>query len=245
MNNSTQWLVALNKLQAQHNAQIIFFPYAGGHAHSYSRLAKQFSFARCLGVELPGKGGRMNEAPSTNITDVVSSLSKAIADTWDENTIFFGHSMGSLLAFECAKKLEKCGKQLKALITSGQCAPRHHAHTHYFDYRNNDETLLKQLKELGGVNEVVLDNPEMRTLILETVRADARLIASYDYQSEHPLSCPIAYIQAEDDLLITSEHANDWFFETKNQYHLQKISGGHFALFEETTELTPLLSSFL
>lgn len=243
---TTKWLIPLNKWQNEPIAKIIFFPYAGGHSYSYSPLVKPLSLHNCLGIELAGKGMRMDEVPDTDMKIVVENISSVLANNWYENMILFGHSMGALMAFECARTLEiQHQKKLKGLIISGQCAPSCVKEIQYLDCQASDEAIIEYLKKSGKTEAAIFENAEMRKLIVSYMKADLRINASYCYQPMKPLSCPIAYISAENDEIAPERHCDDWRRETSSAFYLQKISSGHFAIFEQADVLKKIMDLIL
>jgi surfactin synthase thioesterase subunit len=56
-------------------------------------------------VHYPGRGSRFNKPPIKEITALVEEIHNAILPILDKPFIFFGHSFGSMLAFELARRL--------------------------------------------------------------------------------------------------------------------------------------------
>jgi surfactin synthase thioesterase subunit len=76
-------------------------PYAGGNKYSYREFkAKAPSFLNLVTLEYPGRGARMGEPLSTDISQIVNGLYDQIGNLLDkEEYAFYGHSMGGLVAY--------------------------------------------------------------------------------------------------------------------------------------------------
>lgn len=75
-------------------------------------------------VQLPGREARSAEPALTSLDEAVAALAPLIADHTDLPYAFFGHSMGSLIAFETARRLRALGMRLPdRLFLSGMRAP--------------------------------------------------------------------------------------------------------------------------
>ena len=56
-------------------------------------------------LQLPGRPGRMNEAPIDEIAPIVEAATQAIEPLTDLPYAFYGHSMGSLVAYEVTRNV--------------------------------------------------------------------------------------------------------------------------------------------
>ena len=97
------------------------FPYAGGTTSAYRNWDSVFppQIEACP-VELPGRAGRMSEAPATSIMSLVESMTPALLPYLDKPFAFFGHSMGALISFEFARELRRSHE----LTASSTCSSR-------------------------------------------------------------------------------------------------------------------------
>ncbi|HEX4045357.1 MAG TPA: alpha/beta fold hydrolase [Gammaproteobacteria bacterium] len=241
-----KWFVLLNKAVNKLSKQLILFHHAGGTAYSFSKFAKQFdSSTQIVAVELPGRGVRLNELPENKFDSLIKKLIEALMAYLNPNAIFLGHSMGALIAYECAKKLENNYQYIvDTLIISGQGAPCYHTKSSgYLNSQATDEELILQLKKIKGFPDGAEEYPDLLKMILENIRTDCELLASYNYQSALPLSCPLICLIAEQDGLVSHNQYKKWQIETKEKLYFCPIPGDHFALLKEYVELPRLLSS--
>ncbi|MFD1852272.1 thioesterase II family protein [Kitasatospora cinereorecta] len=82
-----------------------------------------------------------------------------------------GHSMGSLVAFEVTRALQAAGHTPRGLIASACRAPvlpnQCPVHPELLD----DDQLVAAIKERGGTDDGILDEPELREIVLPSIRA--------------------------------------------------------------------------
>ena len=71
-----------------------------------------------------------------------------------------------------------------------------------------ESELIKELHRLNGTPKEVLENRELLSIILPTLRADCMMTETYVYVSEPPLNCPITVFGGLRDPLVTREAAS-------------------------------------
>ena len=86
--------------------RLVCFPHAGGSALAFARWSKTLQAGiEVFGVQLPGRGARINEKPYRSMRVLIPELVNGLSDVLDAPFAFFGHSMGALIAFEVAREL--------------------------------------------------------------------------------------------------------------------------------------------
>src|SRR3546814_15358177 len=83
------------------------FPHAGGAASSYFAWAGALEAVDVLAVQPPGREGRLAEPLIADMTTLLDRLVAAIEPQLDRPFVFFGHSLGALVAFETARALRR------------------------------------------------------------------------------------------------------------------------------------------
>jgi len=105
--------------------RLFVFPYAGGAPAAFrtwpDALAPQ---VEPHFVALPGRERRFHEAPITRSDEIVAPVATAIASFDQRPFVLFGHSMGSMLAFEVARQLRRSGRRDPAALVVSGGAPR-------------------------------------------------------------------------------------------------------------------------
>ncbi|MEV5431740.1 alpha/beta fold hydrolase [Streptomyces sp. NPDC052701] len=137
-------------------ATLVCLPHAGGSATAYFGLSAALSAtAEVLVVQYPGRQDRITEPPVDDIRKLASRIADALDPWLDRETVLFGHSMGAVVAYEVALKLQaRTETGAAGLIASGKAAPsiRQDRGMH----RRDDAGLTAGLAELSGTDSAVL-----------------------------------------------------------------------------------------
>ncbi|MFJ2407256.1 thioesterase II family protein [Streptomyces xanthochromogenes] len=225
--------------------RLICFPHAGGAASSYLSLATALTPAvDVLAVQYPGRQDRRREAPIEDIGRMAEALADEMRGQTEKPYAFFGHSMGAVLAYETACRLDE--RHLRgpaALILSGRGAPAPRPRLH--DQLRTDADILAAVRRLGGASPQVLDDPEMREMVMPALRADYRAIGSYAWQPREPLDTPITVLIGDSDPVVTVEQAAAWVDFTTATTRTHVFPGGHFYLDSHLPRVAATLTAAL
>ncbi|MYS95518.1 MULTISPECIES: thioesterase II family protein [Streptomyces] len=100
--DSDDWTHVLRP-SAHRTARIVVFPHAGAGAQRYaSVLAGLPETVEVVGVTLPGRERRAGLAPRTTLTAAVTGIRRELCVLAPAPTVFYGHSLGGLLALAVA-----------------------------------------------------------------------------------------------------------------------------------------------
>ncbi|WP_233219442.1 thioesterase II family protein [Micromonospora sp. RP3T] len=206
------------------------FPYAGGSATYYFPLSQALAPEwEVFAVQYPGRQERHREKVIDTVPDLADRVAEALTDRTDRPFAFFGHSMGAVVAFETARRLQVAGRKSPAwLFASGRRAPsRRRAAT---VSRLDDAGLLAELLHLGATSPRLLADPEIRAAIVSTVRADYRAIETYEAEPGASVSCPVTVLVGDSDQQTSYEEALAWRDHCTGRFAIKVFSGGHFYL---------------
>jgi medium-chain acyl-[acyl-carrier-protein] hydrolase len=209
--------------------RLFCFPYAGAGAWAFRKWKSHvIDNVELYSVQLPGRENQLDRAPFTAMPPLMTALADAIEPMLDRPCVFFGHSLGSLIAFECARELRRRGAPLpQRMIVSGRRAPqipREQPFWHTMD----DEALAGEVRNLGGTPEGVLEHPELRAMFLPMLRADFSLNETYACASEAPLSVPATMLYGRDDATTNRMQALAWREQFASPVRFVEFEGGHF-----------------
>ncbi len=178
-------------------------------------------------VQLPGRGSRFLEPPIDTISELVSAITEAFAEESRGPFVFFGHSMGALLAFEICRRLQALAHPLpELLIVSGCNSPQHFPPPKGL-CRMPDEQLIDELYNYNGTPPEVLRDADLMSLLLPAIRADFSVLENYRYQPGSPLTIPITAFAGREDTTRISE-VEKWQHETTAEFRLHWFDGDHF-----------------
>lgn len=220
--------------------RLFCFPYAGGGASVFRGWAADLppGIELCA-VQLPGREGRLREAPFRRMDDLLPELEAGLAHRFDLPFAFFGHSLGAAIAYALADRLAGSGKPLRHLTVSARPAPdRPHAEPRMYDLPEPE--LVAALRRLGGTPEEVLAHPELMALLLPLLRADFEISQTYRIE-RRPLDVPILAIGGASDPLVPESAIAEWSGWTRSRFRHVTFAGGHLYLQEQRRQLLATL----
>ncbi|MEU3466076.1 alpha/beta fold hydrolase [Streptomyces sp. NPDC006733] len=224
--------------------RLVALPHAGGSATYFHPLSAALGpEVEMLAVQYPGRQDRRHEAPVRDIGALADQVTEALLPWTDRPLALFGHSMGSTIAFEVARRLEDAGAAPAALIASGRRAPRTDRREGL--HRLDDAAILAEVRLLGGTDEVMLRDEELLRLTLDVLRNDYRAVETYRCAPDAMLGCPVTVLVGDDDPRVTLDEARAWAGHTTGAFALHVFSGGHFYLAEHQRAVTERLLAVL
>ena len=223
--------------------RIVCFPHAGGSASYYYALSEALSpELDMLAIQYPGRQDRRAEGCVDNLTELADLTYAALRRSEDGRpTIFFGHSMGSILAFEVARRYQDdTGTPPAWLFASGYPAPsRLRGGT---VHRRDDASLIDELRSVGGTDPLWLENKDLLASILYPLRGDYTAIETHPRVTGVRIDCPITVLTSTDDPYITIAEAEAWQEHTTGEFALHVFLGGHFYLAQHRREITDIIT---
>ncbi|GHI99953.1 thioesterase [Streptomyces olivaceus] len=224
------WLRAFHGAREQART-LVCFPHAGGTAGQYFPLSAALaSDVRVLAVQYPGRQDRCAEPAFDDVAQLADEIARLLAEPRPASTpVLFGHSLGALVAFETAARLEhRYGAPPAGLIVSGMQAPYRCTPSRLSG--DGEDAALEALLRLGGTDPAITGNPELWAMILPALRSDLRAAAAYRPGScPALLSCPITAWTGRDDELGHGD-LQDWAEHTTAAFCTRDFAGGHFYL---------------
>jgi surfactin synthase thioesterase subunit len=223
---------------------LVCFPHAGGTAGYYLPVLRPlWPDADVLVVQYPGRGDRSAEPAEPNVVRLADRLAAVLDALPRRPTVFFGHSMGALIAFEVAVRLSQRGAGPRHLMVSGHAAPGREVVAERQDFEGH--LLVEELRLLGGTDELVLRHPRLLEAFLPAIRNDLIAARTYRYEQAHTLDCPVTALIGDRDPRTDVHGARAWAGLTTGAFDLEVFAGGHFYLNEQRDAVLGALAARL
>ncbi|MDK1288560.1 thioesterase II family protein [Pseudoalteromonas umbrosa] len=225
--------------------RLFCFPYAGGAPNIFMPwLNKLPNNVELVLIQLPGRGARLMEAPHNKMSSIIDELMLHSSFITQKPNVFFGHSLGSRVAYELALTLQKNNLALpQKLIASGSRAP--HLENHKTPiYHLPESEFITKLRELNGTPKEVLDNAELMELFLPLLRADFEIADCYQTE-KHPLPVPIDVFFGHEDIDVTPPMINAWQALSALPITQHAFNGDHFFINSHSEQVIKAVSKLL
>lgn len=219
------WLVS-RAPRAGATVGLYCFPHTGGAPGEYARWSDDLPGVRVHALRPPGRGSRLHEPSHDRMEELVGAIMSAVV--FEYPFVFFGHSLGALVAFEVARSLRDHGKPLPERLIVSACpapqlitrgpAPRH--------LLPNHELLAEIERESGPLPAGVREDPQLLQMSLSGIRADLKMLETYSYRSGDPFAHPINAFSGSDDQIGAS--MTDWRDHTTGHFDIRVFKGDHF-----------------
>lgn len=228
-------LVDHPKSNAPQRPKLLLLHHAGGSARSFLawKDLPQLSYLQLCPVELPGHGTRLRETPLDCIDQMSTQLFRNLLPVLrgPDPVFLFGHSLGALLAFLLAGRMEQAGIDPAGVLVSARRAPQIDTPEPY-RYDMPSARLLTELGGLGGTDQRMMQHPEFAEMFLPIIRADFRATELYRYRAEQRIKAPVLGLLGERDAEVSPTCFKGWAEVTSGKYQAQTYAGDHFYLEE-------------
>lgn len=182
-----------------------------------------------LAIELPGRETRLKDKPFQQLAPLVAALTDAVAPQLQAPFAIYGHSLGALIGLSFARELRRrsLGGPVH-LFVSGRRAPQLREPSP--SYHLPEPQFLARLRQLGGIPEAVLREPELMAIFLPILRADFTVSEADLDGPDEPLDCPITALGGLTDEKATIDELDAWRAQTSAAFERETFPGGHFFL---------------
>ncbi|MFE7403061.1 thioesterase domain-containing protein [Streptomyces sp. NPDC057557] len=212
-------------------ARLFMFHHAGGSHLLYRGWAEHFpeDWELCL-LEAPGRGQLQTLPLIDDCDQLVDYFHTAIAPLLDRPFGFFGHSMGSLIAYQLTRRLLREGDPLPTWLgVSAYGAPRGETEADGRPHLMSDDELRGWLRNVGGSPPQLLDDDAVWRKFAPVFRSDFKLLDTWaPPRNPEPLPVALSVFGGHHDRLIGEDHLLSWRAFTTDFRGLERYEGDHF-----------------
>lgn len=216
--------------------RLVCLPHAGGSAGFFYPVAQELApRVEVLAVQYPGRQDRLEEPCVPDIEVLAERIADELAPWTDRPYALFGHSMGAIVAFETARRLQQAGRAPAELFVSGRRAPALGRHGDRQPV--TDAEVLAEVRELNGTSDVLLDDEATLKVILPALRSDYRAVRDYRHRPGPALECPVTAFTGDRDPKVQIGQVRAWRQHTRAAFEVNVLPGGHFFLIDRAAEV--------
>jgi surfactin synthase thioesterase subunit len=213
--------------------RLVCLPYAGGGTPIFHPWRGQLPrWIQLVPLELPGRWGRIQEAPSSDLVALAEAAAEQIALLPLTPTALFGYSYGALLAHEIAHALRERHRISACHLFVGARRAPHRRDPGPPKHLLDDAGFRAVVERIygGGFEPELLAHPDMSALLLRILRADIRAVETYAYRQRPPLTCPVLAFGGLADPTVPPRELDEWRHVTVGPFASSCYGGGHFFL---------------
>ncbi|QNU67643.1 thioesterase [Ruminiclostridium herbifermentans] len=226
--------------------KLFCLPHAGGSAAIYYKWKKYIdSNIEVTPLELAGRGRRISESFYESILSAVDGMYNTIKPIIrDCDYAFYGHSMGTIIAFElCRKIMDTNERQPLHLFVSGRYPPSIKRAERYLS-RLPDNMFLEEICKLGGTSDELIKNKELCDIFVPILKADYRIIEEYKYiDCDKKFNYGITVFNGKADPEVFYNEVKEWEKHTLLQCPIYEFEGDHFFINDKIPEIAEIINS--
>ncbi|KAK2962389.1 putative Gramicidin S biosynthesis protein GrsT [Blattamonas nauphoetae] len=243
LENYGKYLVTPEKKQ-QPVIRLYCFPFAGGTAsvftHGWSEpLPQQIEY---IAIQLPGRQSRIDELCVTDIRKLTRQIVDEMEPLIKDKAVpyaFLGHSLGTLIAWECAHEIRRRKLVLPLhFLFSGRGAPgASDSYQTPVDIKSSDKEFADICVSRFGPSQALLDK-QLWPLSLPPLRGDLELYYRTDKWHMRALPVPLTVWGAHGDPISQESLVETWETFTPSTHTIPAnsrvvITGGSSGIGEE------------
>lgn len=237
------WLRQFHKPSTESLPPLIIFPHAGAGASAYRVFAKRLAeLFDVVVIQYPGRQDRAREAAAATLPELAAGAFEAFRASPHHREVpitVFGHSMGSIVAFEFARLAESAGLPVRLLAASSAAAP-----VRIVDlpgHPTGDEELLDHMTALNGTGDEVMGSRDVLRMALPVMKADYRAFDAYSCAADVRIAAPVQVLGGDEDPFVAPRDLYAWSEHTTADIEVTLFEGGHFYLNDHIDGIAELL----
>lgn len=196
-----------------------------------------------VGVQLPGRESRWADPPVSTVDEAVDAVVRELRDVQpaEQPFVVFGHSFGGLLGYEIARRL---ARPQDTLVIAASRPPHMCGQAAGSLGAPDDDQRLVRMLDVRGLGEDDMDT-ETRELMLDLLRQDALLSATYQDPGGATVRCAVEVWGGVSDDSVTAEHLDGWRPYCAGPFRHREFPGGHHFFVHQAESLLPVMQELI
>lgn len=208
--------------------RVVCFPFAGSGAFAFAGWPRHApGNLELWAYAPPGRDARAGEAALTDWRGLLADALAAVQGLPPGPMVFYGHSLGALLALDVAAALPG-DRMVSSVIVAARAFPAtslgHLAEIAAFD----DDGLFARLQDMFGPLPASMGAPDIRAMAAERLRPDLLALSTRPAGVRRPLGCRLTVATGDGDPSTPPEAVAGWATATTGPIHDLRIAGGHY-----------------
>ncbi|GGC78339.1 hypothetical protein GCM10010994_40720 [Chelatococcus reniformis] len=167
---------------------------------------------------------------------MVEALLDEMSNWIDRPLAIFGHSLGAVVASECARALEARGHEPAHLFVSARPF-RRPAEARIHDLPDT-EFVTAMNRRYQGIPDEILKHPDVLDLLLPALRADLQALETFQPDPSRPkINCPTTVFGGSLDRAVSRTDLEAWRGEVAGSCRIRMFPGDHFFLEPQRSHL--------
>ncbi len=204
---------------------MIVFPHAGGGTMFYKKFVKSFKKTELSIIQYPGREDKYDQHMPDSLCKLADELFKEYREWFKNDFVIWGHSMGSTVGYEVAKR---CEKELHnspiAFFSSGAEAPCSESTEKEKAMLESKEAFEEFINVYGGIDDQLKGDKDFCDFFYPIIRGDVKVAYNYKDSEFIKLHCPLRLIEGTDDVC----RIDKWKLYTNYDINIKYHKGGHF-----------------
>jgi len=225
--------------------KLFCLPHAGGFAMYYNQWRQYTNKSiKIVPLELTGRGRRMKEPFYNNFDEAIEDLLRQMNTELDGSRFaFFGHSMGSTLAFELAHKVLEIKHQEPTILFLSGRYPPHVVREREPLHLLSDKEFTKAVAKYGGMPPEVLKERKLMEMVIPILKADFKILHSYQHvKKTRKLNCELSVLMGKADEGLKLEEQQEWKEYTNGGFSMFEFEGGHFYINNNVQKIIEIIN---
>ena len=214
--------------------KVVVFPHAGGGTLFYRNFKSVFKHSDVSVIQYPGREEKYAQVMPDTVGELADEIFREYRDLFKSDYVIWGHSMGSTVGYEVAKRCEEILRNPPiAFFSSGASAPCNPTTKKVKLSIDSDKDFEELMDLYGGISDELRHNKDFCDYFYPIIRRDMKILVDYKDEKYIKLECPISLIEGTEDV----RDIDEWKFYTDFDINVKYHNGGHFFINDHKKEI--------